>query len=226
LTPGTNVAQLTRMRWKLLSFRTPVLAGVLAATGCSGGARPIIVTETVPAAGSADRARGSRMAFTEEDARFASALLVHQTQAIEIANLATMHGAGAGVQTLARRIVERRTDVIDDLQRWLTDRRQPVPAKDDPAARGVAASNIPGMLTADQIRQLEQAIGADFDRLFLSSMIQHQRGALSRVRDFLSSGAARRDTALHKLVADLQPDQTAELARMEQMLAALPARAP
>ena len=42
---------------------------------------------------------------------------------------------------------------------------------------------MPGMLTDAQMHQLDQARGADFDRLFLTFMLQHHRGAVVMVQD-------------------------------------------
>ena len=42
---------------------------------------------------------------------------------------------------------------------------------------------MPGMLTEAQMKQLDAARGKEFDRLFLTFMIQHHRGAVSMVND-------------------------------------------
>ncbi len=85
------------------------------------------------------------------------------------------------------------------------------------------AMHMPGMLTPDQIRELDEARGPDFDRLFLTYMIQHHNGAVTMVHDlFGADGAAQGDLAF-KLASDIQVDQISEIARMELMLEALPA---
>ena len=72
------------------------------------------------------------------------------------------------------------------------------------------------------MRQLDQAKGAEFDRLFLTYMIQHHRGAVSMVKDLFGTNGAAQDETVFKFANDVNVDQSTEIARMERMLAALP----
>jgi uncharacterized protein (DUF305 family) len=78
---------------------------------------------------------------------------------------------------------------------------------------------MPGMITPDQMKQLEAARGAEFDRLFLTFMIQHHRGAVTMVRELFDTPGAAQDQAVFKIASDVNVDQTTEIARMSQMLA-------
>jgi len=77
------------------------------------------------------------------------------------------------------------------------------------------------MLTDAQLKELDQAAGADFDRLFLTFMIQHHRGAVSMVKDLFGSYGAAQDETVFKFANDVNVDQSTEIARMERMLAGL-----
>ena len=78
---------------------------------------------------------------------------------------------------------------------------------------------MPGMLTSTQMHQLDAARGADFDRLFLTYMMQHHRGALSMVQQLFGSYGAAQDDYVFKFASDVNVDQTTEIGRMQQMLA-------
>ena len=78
------------------------------------------------------------------------------------------------------------------------------------------------MLTPDQLQQLAQARGSEFDRLFLTFMIQHHRGAVSMVQKLFATPGAARDETVFKFANDVSVDQRTEVARMERMLAGLP----
>jgi uncharacterized protein (DUF305 family) len=80
---------------------------------------------------------------------------------------------------------------------------------------------MPGMLTEAQLKELDQARGRDFDRLFLTYMIQHHRGAVAMVNDLFGSPGAAQDETVFKFANDVSADQSTEIARMETMLAAL-----
>jgi uncharacterized protein (DUF305 family) len=164
-----------------------------------------------------------RYPYTSADIQFMSHMISHHAQAIAMAKLAPTHNAGDAVKRLAARIINAQTDEITIMQTWLRDRRQPVPEA-NPAGVKMTMGGMehmmlmPGMLTEEQMKELDAARGPDFDRLFLTFMIQHHRGAVVMVDELF----AHKDSALNELVfkfaADVHADQTTEIARMTQML--------
>ena len=150
-------------------------------------------------------------------------MIGHHAQALVMAGWAPTHGASQSVRTLAERIINAQQDEIASMRRWLEDRGKPAPEPNSISMKmGQHEMLMPGMLTEAQMRQLDQARGPDFDRLFLSSMIQHHRGAVSMVKDLFGTTGAARDEAVFKFANDVSVDQTTEVARMERMLSALP----
>lgn len=152
-----------------------------------------------------------------------SAMIGHHAQATVMSKLAPSRGASASVRTLAERIMNGQEDEITSMQQWLRDRRQPVPEARPGSMKmtmgGVEHEmSMPGMLTESQMRQLELARGAEFDRLFLTFMIQHHRGAVSMVETLFATYGAGQDHTVFKLASDVNVDQITEIARMEKML--------
>jgi uncharacterized protein (DUF305 family) len=212
----------------------PILATAFLAGACSSapqqGASPVPGPAPAPAAAPDDaglakaRADSARLPWTEADARFMTNMIGHHAQAIVMARLAPSHGASAAVQRLAERIINAQLDEIGTMQRWLRDRRQPVPEADATGPGMTHAHGhelMPGMLTEEQMNQLGQARGGEFDRLFLTYMIQHHRGAVAMVEQLFGSYGAGQDETVFKFASDVNVDQTTEIARMEEMLATL-----
>jgi uncharacterized protein (DUF305 family) len=164
-----------------------------------------------------------RRPYTEADIHFMSGMIHHHAQAIVMARWAATHGASPAVQRLADRIINAQQDEILTMQAWLRDRQQPVP---DATATGMKMTMggmehemlMPGMLTDDQMKQLDAARGPAFDRLFLTYMIQHHKGAVSMVKDLFDSYGAGQDEVVFKFASDVNVDQTTEIARMEKLL--------
>jgi len=169
-------------------------------------------------------APGDTARWTEADVRFMSSMIGHHAQAIEMSRLAPTHGASAEVRRLAERIINAQQDEIASMQTWLRDRRQPVP-EPVPTARmhhdQAGHQMMPGMLTPDQMKALEEARGPEFDRMFLTLMIQHHSGAVSMVSQLFGSYGAGQDDTVFKLASDINVDQVTEIARMQRMLADL-----
>jgi uncharacterized protein (DUF305 family) len=210
--------------------RAAALLLLLCAAGCSQASRAPAAAGPEPraassASGSAAQADSVRRSYTAADVEFMSHMIAHHAQAIAMAQWAPTHDASSSVRVLAERIINAQQDEIATMQRWLRDRHLPVP-EPDPAGMKMTMDGsehvilMPGMLTEDQMKQLDSARGSDFDRLFLSFMIQHHKGALAMVQQlFGSAGAAREDT-IFKFASDVSTDQTTEVARMQRMLAA------
>jgi uncharacterized protein (DUF305 family) len=78
--------------------------------------------------------------------------------------------------------------------------------------------DMPGMLTQAQLEELAMARGEEFDRKFLSFMIQHHEGAVIMVKDLFDSDGAALDEQAFRLASDIQVDQITEIDRMKLML--------
>jgi uncharacterized protein (DUF305 family) len=161
--------------------------------------------------------------YTRPDIDFMRGMIAHHAQALLMAGWARSHGAGPSVQTLCDRITNAQKDEINIMQTWLRDRGLPVPdAKPVPMKMTMDGMEhemlMPGMLTDEQLKQLDAARGREFDTLFLRFMIQHHQGAVSMVEELIKHDGAAQDELVFKLTNDIHVDQTTEIARMRRML--------
>ena len=214
---------------------TAALVAALALAACSRTSRetaqpsPQLATASQGEFAAIARARADsvRHPYTAADVQFMTGMIGHHAQAIVMSNWAPTHGAMPSVQTLAARIINSQQDEIATMQRWLGDRRKPVPEA-RPTGMKMTMNGVehemlmPGMLTEAQMMELDQARGPEFDRRFLTFMIQHHKGAVSMVKDLFDTQGAAQDELVFKFANDVNVDQSTEIARMERMLAALP----
>jgi len=169
------------------------------------------------------RADSIRHPYTEADVTFMSGMIHHHSQAIVMAKMAPTHGANSSIQTLAARIINAQTDEINLMSQWLGDHNQPVPV---PNPKGMTMKMggeehvmlMPGMLSEERMKQLEATKGPEFDKLFLTLMMQHHNGAVSMVKELFGTYGAGLDETVFKLASDVNTDQTTEIARMQRML--------
>jgi uncharacterized protein (DUF305 family) len=213
------------------SLRTaPALSLLLfAATACATGSRaerqqPSRVAIPTNRSSVTDTTPNAQRAYTAADIEFMDGMIGHHAQAIVMSRWAPTHGASPSLLILAERIINAQQDEIAAMQRWLRDRHQPVPEARPTGMRmmmnGVEHDMLmPGMLTEDQMKQLDQARGKEFDRLFLTFMIQHHRGAVTMVNDLFATNGAAQDMTVFKMASDITADQTTEIERMQKMLA-------
>jgi uncharacterized protein (DUF305 family) len=211
------------------------LLAIMALAACAGSgpgpAPPPTPEHTEAAAGNQSvltpaalaKADSGRPAYTVADVHFMSSMIAHHAQAVLMAGWAPSHGSSQAVRALCERIVVGQRDEIAFMQSWLRDRREPVPDGNPSHSTmpGMAHLMMPGMLTAEQLTRLDQARGNEFDRLFLTFMIQHHKGALTMVQQLFGSYGAGQDQTVFKFASDVNVDQTTEIARMEKMLSAV-----
>jgi uncharacterized protein (DUF305 family) len=216
------------------------LVPAVALAACGSSREAAVRTSPEPANTSVTaqvKADSIRHPYTQADVDFMSHMIGHHAQALVMSGWAPTHGASPSIRILAERIINAQQDEIASMQRWLGDRGKPVPqvsptgmVMHPSAGSGHADGHhemlMPGMLTEAQMRQLDQARGTEFDRLFLTFMIQHHNGAVSMVKDLFGTTGAARNEAVFKFANDVSVDQSTEVARMERMLAALPAGEP
>ena len=155
--------------------------------------------------------------FTEADVRFMQGMIAHHAQAIYMSRMAAGHGANPHLLKFATKIDQSQIAEIRLMQEWLRHNGQSAP--DTSSWRTM---QMPGMLTANQLKQLESAKDTEFDRQFLTLMIQHHNGALKMVSDLFAAPLAAQDVDVSVFANDVQTVQTAEIGVMQQMLAALP----
>jgi uncharacterized protein (DUF305 family) len=151
--------------------------------------------------------------YTTTDVRFMQGMIGHHGQAVYMTSLAKAHGASDRLLTLAQKISQSQIAEIALMQGWLRANGQFAP--DSSAWRHMM---MPGMLTADQLAQLDTAHGREFDRLFLTFMIQHHEGALKMVQDLFAAPLAGQDIDVSVFANDVHTVQTAEIGIMQRML--------
>lgn len=179
------------------------------------------------------RVDSSRMTFSQADVDFMIGMISHHAQALIMSRLAPGNGAGQQVRTLAARIINAQKDEIKTMQEWLRLRGQPVPEVHIDGLNltihieGYEGghgdhTNMPGMLSQEQLVELSEARGTDFERLFLRYMIDHHAGAVVMVRELVNTDGAAQEEDAFRLASDIQVDQITEIERMKMMLANLP----
>lgn len=202
-----------------------IIAAGLVLGACGSGATAGVAS--TPSPNNAPVRAAPARAPAAPDVEFMSGMIGHHAQAITMAKWAPTHGASASLQIMAARIINAQEDEIFTMQRWLKDNHLPVP---DATTMGMKMKMdgmdhvmlMPGMLTEAQMKELDAARGVEFDRKFLTFMIQHHNGAVKMVEKLFGSDGAAQDEVVFKFANDVSADQGSEIDRMYRMLDALP----
>lgn len=215
-----------RRRWPLL-----ILVG-LATAACSGGASsspttrgPNLIAPGAPgetgrrltpeeAAALAEETDAVARAYGEVDVAFVQGMIVHHSQAIELVALVEGRAEHPDLAVLSERIEVGQLDEIEQMQRWLTERGEPV--------EGAHHEHhaMPGLLTDEELAELAATAGAEFDQAYLAAMIYHHQGAVRMVEELIAAGGGT-ETELFTLATHLASEQQVEISRMSHLLAEL-----
>ena len=159
------------------------------------------------------------------DVQFMQHMIVHHAQAVEMTALIDARTENKELRSLGLRISRSQDDEIKFMKRWLGARGAPA-SQSMSHMHGMDMSShqmlMPGMLTAKQMTALKRAKGKEFDRLFLTGMIQHHNGALIMVKDLFDTAGAGQDAELFNFASDVDSGQRAEIKVMQTMLGEKP----
>ncbi|MDG6108748.1 DUF305 domain-containing protein [Dactylosporangium aurantiacum] len=194
---------------------TGALSLALFAGGCAGHGADHSTMGTAAPTVAAPR---SGATFNAADVTFATDMIPHHRQAIDMAEVAQAKAATPEVRALADRIAKAQEPEIATMSGWLTAWGAPVPSPGAMHHGMDGMGQMPGMMTDQEMRDLAKADGKAFDTMFLQMMIKHHQGAVEMARTEQAQG---QDAAAKQLAARIAADQTAEITEMQGLLAKL-----
>ncbi len=169
--------------------------------------------------------KAARPPVSPADIAFMQGMIMHHQQAVEMTALIDSRTDNQALRDFGRRISLSQSDEIKFMRQWLESRGEPLEMKMDMSkdmnmskAHSMSMPMMPGMLTPEQMSALRAARGKQFDRLFLTGMIQHHTGALTMVKDLFNSGGAGQSGELFDFATDVDNTQRAEIVLMEKLL--------
>src|SRR5258708_8040492 len=191
----------------------------------SDAAKPVVVQPGAPGKPSKTLPASTKATLpprSQADVEFMHGMIMHHSQAVEMTALIASHTENKDLRLLGARISSSQSEEIKFMQRWLSAREEPL-SMPMPEMPNMDLSHekmvlMPGMLTPEQMEALRKAKGAEFDRLFLTGMIQHHNGALTMVKNLFDTAGAGQDADLFNFATDADNTQRAEIQIMQTML--------
>lgn len=163
-----------------------IIAAAFFLTACGGNAQPSAV-------------------FNGADVTFATMMIPHHEQAVEMAELAGTRASDAEIKDLARKIKGAQDPEIQTMKGWLSAWGK----------SGGMSHDMPGIMSAEDMKKLEAVKGAAFDKQFAQLMIAHHNGAIEMARTEQSQGSNPEAKALARTI---ETAQQAEVAQLRQIL--------
>lgn len=193
-----------------VAITAAVVAAGAALAGCGGTGGEHGSGHDAPPSTGAPQSGGT---FNDADVAFATGMIPHHAQAVEMADLAATRASNAQVKALAAEIKKAQGPEITQMNEWLKAWGKPVP----PTGPGHESHHggMPGMMTAEDMTKLKGASGTSFDRMFLEMMIRHHEGAITMANTEKEKGA---DPEAKKLAETIATSQAGEITTMRDLL--------
>lgn len=200
---------------KRLAMATAVVTTLAGLAGC-GTSNDNTKTDT--SSKSSTRATGSH---NDADVTFATSMIPHHQQALEMVDLTDGRTLDPAVRQLADQIKAAQAPEIDTMTGWLTNWGKPVPSaaaggdSHDMGGMDMGSAEMPGMMTAQDVANLKKASGTDFQDMWLRMMIRHHEGAITMAKIELADGASQPAQDLAQSIID---GQQTEIDQMKKLL--------
>lgn len=176
----------------------------------------------------AGKAEVSTTEHNDADVTFASDMITHHAQALSMVDMTLNRPLDPEVQALAEDIRDAQGPEIETMADWLTEWGEDVPeTMRDHVNSGhdmgdmsdnmddMGHDDMPGMMSADDIDELENSADAEFQDMWLEMMIEHHEGAVEMAQTEQAEGQFK-DTV--DLAGQVIKTQTAEIDTMKALL--------
>ncbi|MDW4908983.1 DUF305 domain-containing protein [Streptomyces sp. ADMS] len=150
---------------------------------------------------------GTAGEYNAQDVSFAQGMIPHHRGALEMAEEAADKASSAEVKSLAARIEKAQAPEIETMTGWLKTWGKDVPT---------STESMPGMEDMDSMPGMDHgATGTEFDKNFLTMMIEHHEGAVTMATTEKAKGKYGPATSM---ADDVIRTQNAEITEMNKLL--------
>ncbi|MDV7136602.1 DUF305 domain-containing protein [Williamsia muralis] len=203
---------------------TVATAGLLGVTGCGVidadsdmGRMQSRMSETSEPTASSTTVQNATD-FNHADVMFAEMMYPHHGQAVEMSDMVKGRTDNATLIALATTIRSTQTAEMDQMYLWLMSWGAPPPHVDSDGmgvmGRGHGAMN--GMMSQEEMDDLANKAGTDFDRLWLTLMIEHHKGGITMAANEVKNGLHPATTAMASTIITTQRVEISQMTTMLQ----------
>ncbi|MDG4662990.1 DUF305 domain-containing protein [Mycobacterium sp. 236(2023)] len=196
------------------------LSALLLLAGCGGDGDASVDATTTPLIPDTPVITEAPAGYNAADVAFAETMVPHHQQAVDLSTTATQRSTNPELIALANQIVATQQPEINILNVFLVQWSENPDARTDPdAGDDPLEPSIQGMVDDATVAKLESLSGAEFDKLWLESMVGQTQGGVDIADDEIANGVNVDAIAVAKAIAaELEP----QVAQMKQMLEGMP----
>ncbi|MDT5055346.1 MAG: hypothetical protein QOF66_3712 [Mycobacterium sp.] len=155
---------------------------------------------------------GQPAGYNADDVAFATNMIPHHQQAVELSAMVPDRSTSADLIALAKQISAAQQPEIEIMKVFLVQWNE---NPDTNSGHAGHDSTMQGMVDGPTMTKLGSLNGAEFDKLWLASMISHHEGAIEMAKAEIANGD---NVDAKTLAKNIVATQGAEIGQMKQML--------
>ena len=155
---------------------------------------------------------GAPADFNADDVAFATNMIPHHQQAVALSALVPDRSTNSELTALSEQISAAQQPEIETMKVFLVQWNE---NPDTATGHGGHGATMQGMVDEATMTKLESLNGAEFDTLWLESMISHHQGAIEMAKTEITNGDNVDAKGLAQTIIETQQ---AEIGQMKQML--------
>ncbi len=155
---------------------------------------------------------GAPAGYNADDVAFATNMIPHHQQAVELSALAPDRSTNQELIALSNQISAAQQPEIETMKVFLVQWKE---NPDTNSGHGGHGQAMQGMVDEPTMTTLQSLNGAEFDKLWLESMISHHQGAIEMAKAEIANGENVDAIGLAKSIVTAQET---EIGQMKQML--------
>lgn len=204
------------MRTTLVASLAAATMGAFLVAGCGNDTASDSSLSTTSSA-SVQASASASAEFNDADVMFARMMYPHHAQAVEMAAMVQDRTDNPDVVALALAIEAAQQPEMDRMTAWLAEWGQPAPSSDMGEMSGMNHSSGMGMgmMSQQDMDALTGLSGPEFDRQWLTMMIEHHEGAIEMANAEISDGS---NPEAQEMARTIVATQQQEIDRMQQLL--------
>lgn len=157
--------------------------------------------------------------FNKADQKFVQEMIPHHEQAVVMSEMVSNVEVSGETAALATEIISAQASEIELMKSFLSEWGVEFDPNSDPhAGHMMSGDESHGMMTEEELAELENSMGSNFEKMWLTMMLAHHKGAIKMAETVIADG---KDARVKTLAEAIISEQKKEIDLIDSLLSKL-----
>ena len=157
--------------------------------------------------------------WNQADQKFVQEMILHHEQAVVMSEMVSNVEVSGETAALAAEIISAQASEVELMKGFLSEWGVKFDQDSDPhAGHMMSGDESHGMMTDEELAELENSMGSNFEKMWLTMMLAHHKGAIKMAETVVADG---KDARVKTLAEVIISEQQKEIELIDSLLANL-----